>query len=143
MWDLGCGMWSGDGREFPVEEVVGAAAGGFFVAGVLGQLVESENRGVMGFGEEGLGAHARNACDGCECFLDVGLLGPVGEVEDVGVELFGDVGEAGVVVEPGGDALDVGWGGGRRCGGIWGEGGGREQGTGNRKQQDWVLSPGS
>ncbi|HYE61826.1 MAG TPA: hypothetical protein VD997_07495 [Phycisphaerales bacterium] len=41
-----------------------------------------------------------DALDLVEAGADVGLVGPVGELEDGGVEFTGELGEAGVVGEP-------------------------------------------
>ena len=56
---------------------------------------------------EGGGALEVDGVDGGEGLCDVGLLGPVGEAEDVGFELEGDVGDLAGLLEPGVDAAAV------------------------------------
>ena len=92
---------SGRGSRTDLEDGGGGAAGGFVVL-VGARDVEQAREGLVGgFGEEGLRALGGDALHLVEEGLNVGLVGPVGELHDGGVEEVGELGEAGVVVEPG------------------------------------------
>ena len=99
------------------EEAVGGFAGAVEVGVVEGDFVEAGVGRVTGFVAEGCGAEVGDGADLGEGFADVGLRGPVGELGHGDLELVGDVGEAGVVLEPGLEAVLV----------FGGEGGGWER----------------
>jgi hypothetical protein len=99
------------------EEAVGGFAGAVQVGVVEGDFVEAGVGRVTGFVAEGCGSQVGDGADLGEGFADVGLRGPVGELGHGDLELVGDVGEAGVVLEPGLEAELV----------LGGEGGCRER----------------
>ena len=81
------------------------AAGDFVALFGAGDVEEAGEGRVLGFGVEGVAALAGDLADEGEDGDDAGLCGPEGEVDDVGVEEVGDVGECALVVaEPGGEA---------------------------------------
>ncbi len=120
-----------DLRDVGTQETVGGAAGDFVVGLGADDGEEARDRGVLGLGVEGLAALARDVADVVQDGGDVGLGGPEGEVDDVGLAGVGDFGEAGVVVEPlleagfvfrGEEGLGVGSGDGRAVSGEGGDG---------------------
>jgi hypothetical protein len=101
------GVRFGNRADRRTDDAVSGAAGGFVVVAVAGDLVETGDRRVLGFGVEGGGALVGDLADQFERGVDVGLGGPKCEIDDAGGELRGDVGEALVVLEPGAEALLV------------------------------------
>gem|GEM_PF-3557997 len=96
-WGVGAGSW----RWLEADDVDGGAAGGFVVGVTAGDVDKAHEGLVEGFGVEGAGALVGDALDFVEALSDVGLLGPVGERADGGLEHGREFGETGVVVEPG------------------------------------------
>jgi len=62
---------------------------------------------VAGFVAEGGRARLGDFADEAQALGDVGLAGPLGEGDDRGLELAGELAEAAVVVEPGVEELFV------------------------------------
>jgi hypothetical protein len=94
----------GDGGA---EEAVGGAARDFVVGVFADDGEEARDSRVLGLGVEGLAALGGDVADVVEQCGDVGLGGPEGEVEDVGVAGLGEFGETEVAGEPGLEAVFV------------------------------------